>query len=104
LKQYAEYDFQKQGYGICRKHSAPVTSVAINAAAQIFVSGCRDGKVQMFDALSGQDVVALLRPIGEFGVDSLQMGMNDHLLFAGTTTGFVYCWDLRYDIESCPLC
>ncbi|KAH8958415.1 hypothetical protein BDL97_06G022800 [Sphagnum fallax] len=78
-----------------RKHSAPVTSVAINAAAQIFVSGCRDGKVQMFDALSGQDVVALLRPIGEFGVDSLQMGMNDHLLFAGTTTGFVYCWDLR---------
>jgi WD40 repeat protein len=29
------------------------------------------------------------------GVDSLQMGMNDHLLFAGTTTGFVYCWDLR---------
>jgi hypothetical protein len=68
LKQYAEYDFQKQGYGICRKHSAPVTSVAINAAAQIFVSGCRDGKVQMFDALSGQDVVALLRPIGEFGI------------------------------------
>uniref|UniRef100_A0A7N0TU24 Uncharacterized protein n=1 Tax=Kalanchoe fedtschenkoi TaxID=63787 RepID=A0A7N0TU24_KALFE len=82
--------------GICMRYSDP----------EAFV-GCEDGTAHVFDMYSrrcsriismtclSDQRVATLKPSGSAGIKTLCLNRSSHLVFAGSTAGHVYCWDLR---------
>ncbi|KAL4203559.1 hypothetical protein AMTRI_Chr01g128590 [Amborella trichopoda] len=78
---------------IIRMHHAPVTCLALTDD-QLIVSGSSLGSVSVSDIVSGQDVASLRRSTAT-GISCLSMNPCSHYVFAGTTSGYAQCWDLR---------
>ncbi|XP_052192674.1 F-box/WD-40 repeat-containing protein At3g52030 isoform X2 [Diospyros lotus] len=78
---------------IIKMHSGTVTCLALSDD-QLIVSGSSLGGVTLSDLSSDQQVAAL-RPTNSGGIRSLSLNPCSHLVFAGTTAGYVTCWDFR---------
>ncbi|XP_020528353.1 F-box/WD-40 repeat-containing protein At3g52030 isoform X3 [Amborella trichopoda] len=76
-----------------RMHHAPVTCLALTDD-QLIVSGSSLGSVSVSDIVSGQDVASLRRSTAT-GISCLSVNPCSHYVFAGTTSGYAQCWDLR---------
>ncbi|KAL7234471.1 hypothetical protein ACSBR1_017971 [Camellia fascicularis] len=80
--------------GLCmRMHAGPVTCLGLSDD-QLIVSGSSLGSVSLSD-LSSDQRVAALRSTNSGGVRTLCFNPSSHLVFAGSTAGYVSCWDLR---------
>ncbi|KAL3683414.1 hypothetical protein R1sor_001436 [Riccia sorocarpa] len=80
---------------IFRNHTDSVKGVVLDTDSQVIASGSADGKVELYDAHSGQKVVSFLRPPSATGITCLQLSLPTHTLFAGSWGGDLYCFDLR---------
>ncbi|GMI75783.1 hypothetical protein like AT3G52030 [Hibiscus trionum] len=78
---------------IIKMHSGPVTCLALSDD-QLIVSGSSLGSVSI-SSLSSDQRVATLRSTDSAGIRTLCFNPSSHLVFAGTTVGYTYCWDLR---------
>lgn len=74
-------------------HAGPVTCLALSDD-ELILSGSSLGSVSISDLASDQRV-ARLRPTDSAGIRTLCFNPCSHLVFAGTTVGYTYCWDLR---------
>ncbi|KAF5736469.1 hypothetical protein HS088_TW14G00611 [Tripterygium wilfordii] len=80
---------------IIRMHAAPVTSLCLSDD-QLIISGSSLGSITISGLLSDQRVTTLRRTDCT-GIRTLCFNAVSHKLFAGTTAGFVSCWDIRYE-------
>ncbi|KAK8622217.1 hypothetical protein V6N13_097841 [Hibiscus sabdariffa] len=78
---------------IIKMHSGPVTCLALSDD-QLIVSGSSLGSISISN-LSSDQRVATLRSTDSAGIRTLCFNPSSHLVFAGTTVGYTYCWDLR---------
>ncbi|KAI8027942.1 F-box/WD-40 repeat-containing protein [Camellia lanceoleosa] len=78
---------------IIKMHAGPVTCLGLSDD-QLIVSGSSLGSVSLSD-LSSDQRVAALRSTNSGGVRTLCFNPSSHLVFAGSTAGYVSCWDLR---------
>ncbi|TYI15166.1 hypothetical protein ES332_A08G168600v1 [Gossypium tomentosum] len=78
---------------IIKMHAGPVTCLALSDD-ELILSGSSLGSVSISDLASDQRV-ARLRPTDSAGIRTLCFNPCSHLVFAGTTVGYTYCWDLR---------
>ncbi|KAK8998466.1 hypothetical protein V6N11_083855 [Hibiscus sabdariffa] len=78
---------------IIKMHSGPVTCLALSDD-QLIVSGSSLGSISI-SSLSSDPRVATLRSTDSAGARTLCFNPSSHLVFAGTTVGYVYCWDIR---------
>ncbi|KAL2612325.1 hypothetical protein R1flu_024017 [Riccia fluitans] len=80
---------------IFRQHTDAVKGVVLDSATHTMASGSTDGKVELYDAHSGQKIASLLRPSAMTGITCLQLSSSTHTLIAGSWGGDLYCFDLR---------
>lgn len=78
---------------IVRMHSCPVTCIALGED-QLIVSGSAFGSVTISGLSSDQRVVAL-NSTNRTGIKCLCYNPSSQLVFAGLTSGYAACWDLR---------
>ncbi|GLT39739.1 hypothetical protein SLA2020_139150 [Shorea laevis] len=78
---------------IIRMHAAPVTCLCLSDD-QLILSGSSLGSITISGLLSDQRV-ATLKSTDCTGIKALCFNPCSHLVFAGTTAGYGYCWDLR---------
>ncbi|MFQ6626872.1 hypothetical protein Gotur_005823 [Gossypium turneri] len=78
---------------LCLMHAGPVTCLALSDD-ELILSGSSLGSVSISDLASDQRV-ARLRSTDSAGIRTLCFNPCSHLVFAGTTVGYTYCWDLR---------
>ncbi|XXG87060.1 hypothetical protein AAC387_Pa11g1845 [Persea americana] len=79
---------------IIRMHSGPITCLAFTDD-QLIISGSSLGSITV-SSLSSDQRVALLRPsTAPTGIRCLCFNPRSHLVFAGSTAGHSYCWDIR---------
>ncbi|XVF73597.1 hypothetical protein PTKIN_Ptkin12aG0215100 [Pterospermum kingtungense] len=78
---------------IIKMHAGPVTCLSLSDD-QLILSGSSLGSVSMA-SLSSDQRVAILRSTDSAGIRTLCFNPCSHLVFAGTTVGYTYCWDLR---------
>ncbi|XVE74192.1 hypothetical protein DITRI_Ditri11bG0179200 [Diplodiscus trichospermus] len=78
---------------IIKMHAGPVTCLSLSDD-QLILSGSSLGSVAM-SSLSSDQRVATLRSTNSAGIRTLCFNPCSHLVFAGTTVGYTYCWDLR---------
>ncbi|GMP41422.1 hypothetical protein CsSME_00011528 [Camellia sinensis var. sinensis] len=78
---------------IIKMHAGPVTCLGLSDD-QLIVCGSSLGSVSLSD-LSSDQRVAALRSTNSGGVRTLCFNPSSHLVFAGSTAGYVSCWDLR---------
>ncbi|KAL6963224.1 hypothetical protein U1Q18_050389 [Sarracenia purpurea var. burkii] len=74
-------------------HAGPVTCLVVSED-QLIVSGSSLGSVTLSDLSSDQQVVAL-KSTNSGGIRTLCFNPSSHLVFAGSTSGYTSCWDLR---------
>ncbi|KAG6475815.1 hypothetical protein ZIOFF_065044 [Zingiber officinale] len=100
---------------IFRVHSGPVTCLALTDD-QLIIGGSTFGNIAVVDLTSGErlafarsnycptgDLPANVKssqiisifPPSDAGLKTLSYNMNSHLLFAGSTSGYAHCWDIR---------
>ncbi|KAK9112165.1 hypothetical protein Scep_019684 [Stephania cephalantha] len=79
--------YSKRCSQIIRMHTGPLTCLAVTDDQLILCI-----KVA---SVSSDRTVDSLTPFRFTGVSSLCFNPNSSLLFAGSTAGFVNCWDLR---------
>ncbi|XP_040369046.1 F-box/WD-40 repeat-containing protein At3g52030 isoform X2 [Rosa chinensis] len=80
--------------GLCmRMHAGPVTCLCLSDD-QLILSGSSLGSITVSNLLSDQRV-AELRLTHSTGITTMCFNPSSHLLFAGSTAGYVFCWDLR---------
>lgn len=78
---------------IIKMHAGPVTCLSLSDD-QLILSGSSLGSVSI-SGLSSDQRVATLRSSDSAGIRTLCFNPCSHLVFAGTTVGHTYCWDLR---------
>ncbi|XVF33693.1 hypothetical protein REPUB_Repub17cG0190300 [Reevesia pubescens] len=78
---------------IIRMHAGPVTCLSLSDD-QLVISGSSLGSVSISN-LSSDQRVATLRSTDSAGIRTLCFNPCSHLVFAGTTVGYTYCWDIR---------
>ncbi|RDX62586.1 F-box/WD-40 repeat-containing protein, partial [Mucuna pruriens] len=78
---------------IIRMHYAPITCLCLSED-QLIVSGSTTGSITISDPSSVQPV-ATLGSSDARGIRTLCFNPSSQLLFAGSTVGYTYCWDLR---------
>ncbi|KAK9154830.1 hypothetical protein Sjap_002310 [Stephania japonica] len=85
--------YSKRCSQIIRMHTGPLTCLAVTDD-QLILCGCSLGSIKVASVSSNRDVDSLT-PFRFTGVSSLCFNPNSSLVFAGSTAGFVNCWDLR---------
>ncbi|KAI3995814.1 hypothetical protein MKX01_017601 [Papaver californicum] len=78
---------------IIKMHNGPVTCMALTED-QLVVSGSSLGSIRVAD-LSSDQYVGSLKSAGSAGIKSLCYNPGSYSVFAGSTSGHAYCWDLR---------
>ncbi|XWS77386.1 hypothetical protein CRYUN_Cryun01aG0257000 [Craigia yunnanensis] len=79
---------------IIKMHAGPVTCASLSDD-QLILSGSSLGSVSI-SSLSSDQRVSTLRSTDSAGcIRTLCFNPCSHLVFAGTTIGYTYCWDLR---------
>lgn len=79
---------------IIRMHGAPVSCLALTED-QLVLGGSTFGTVTVSDLSSGEQLASLKSSFSHTGMKSLCFNTHSHLLYAGSTAGYVHCWDLR---------
>ncbi|XP_021890776.1 F-box/WD-40 repeat-containing protein At3g52030 isoform X2 [Carica papaya] len=79
---------------IVRMHAWPLTCLALSED-QIIFSGSALGHITVADPSSDQLVVRLKSTESRGGIKTLCFNPSSHFVFAGTTAGYISCWDLR---------
>ncbi|KAI3969129.1 hypothetical protein MKW92_024230 [Papaver armeniacum] len=78
---------------IIKMHNGPITCMALTDD-QLVVSGSSLGSIRVAD-LSSDQVAGTLRSAGPAGIKTLCYNPGSYSVFAGSTSGHAYCWDLR---------
>ncbi|KAI3942169.1 hypothetical protein MKW98_003768 [Papaver atlanticum] len=78
---------------IIKMHNGPITCMALTDD-ELVVSGSSLGSIRVAD-LSSDQVAGTLRSAGPAGIKSLCYNPGSYSVFAGSTSGHAYCWDLR---------
>ncbi|KAK8958280.1 F-box/WD-40 repeat-containing protein [Platanthera guangdongensis] len=78
---------------IIRMHSGAVSCLALTED-QLVLGGSNFGSVTVADLSTGVQS-ASLKSLSHAGMKSLYSSIHSHLVFAGSTAGYVHCWDLR---------
>ncbi|KAL6129703.1 hypothetical protein ACLB2K_073052 [Fragaria x ananassa] len=78
---------------IVKMHAGPVTCLCLSED-QLILSGSSLGSISVYGVLSDQQV-AELRSTHSTGIRTLCFNPSSHLLFSGSTSGYVDCWDIR---------
>ncbi|KAJ6814215.1 F-box/WD-40 repeat-containing protein [Iris pallida] len=79
---------------IIRMRVGPVQCLALTEEQLIF-GGSTFGNIAVADLSSGELIASLKSKFSPTGMKSLSFNMHSHLLFAGSTSGYAHCWDLR---------
>ncbi|CAA6668226.1 unnamed protein product [Spirodela intermedia] len=79
---------------IIRMHAGPVTCLSLTDE-QLILGGSSYGSITVADLSSGERVASLKSSVSPIGISSLCFNVNNHLIFAGSTSGYSHCWDLR---------
>lgn len=89
------YDmYSRSCSSIHRLHPSPVTCLAITDD-QLIIGGSTFGSVAIADHTSGQRVGLLKSAFTPTVIRCLSFSANSHLIFAGSSSGYAHCWDLR---------
>ncbi|KAF8730959.1 hypothetical protein HU200_016834 [Digitaria exilis] len=89
------YDmYSKSCSSIYRLHSSPVTCLTITDD-QMILGGSTFGNIAIADQTSGQKIGVLKSAHAPLAIRSLSCSTNSHVIFAGSSAGYVHCWDLR---------
>ncbi|KAL5762613.1 hypothetical protein ACOSP7_018877 [Xanthoceras sorbifolium] len=78
---------------IIRMHAASITCLSLSED-QLIISGSSLGSITISGLFSDQQV-ATLRSTDSTGIKTLCFNPCSHQVFAGSTAGYVRCWDLR---------
>ncbi|KAI3448854.1 hypothetical protein Pfo_005519 [Paulownia fortunei] len=78
---------------IIKMHPGAVSSLSFTDE-QLIVSGSSLGSISISD-LSSDQRVATLDTTGSAGIKTLCLNPSSYSLFAGSSTGYASCWDLR---------
>ncbi|XP_050283575.1 F-box/WD-40 repeat-containing protein At3g52030 isoform X2 [Quercus robur] len=79
---------------IIRMRAGPVTCLCLSDD-QLILSGSSLGSITVSGILSDQQVATLRSRITIGGIKTLCYNACSHLVFAGSTSGYTSCWDLR---------
>ncbi|XP_074567882.1 F-box/WD-40 repeat-containing protein At3g52030 [Curcuma longa] len=79
---------------IFRVHSGPVTCLALTDD-QLILGGSTFGNIAVVDLTSGERLGFARSNFCPTGLKTLSYNTNSYLLFAGSTSGYAHCWDLR---------
>ncbi|XP_042432221.1 F-box/WD-40 repeat-containing protein At3g52030-like isoform X3 [Zingiber officinale] len=79
---------------IFRVHSGPVTCLALTDD-QLIIGGSTFGNIAVVDLTSGERLGFARSNYCPTGLKTLSYNTNSHLLFAGSTSGYAHCWDIR---------
>ncbi|KAM5552092.1 hypothetical protein ABKV19_026782 [Rosa sericea] len=85
--------YSQQCSQIVKVHAGPVTCLCLSDD-QLILSGSSLGSITVSNLLSDQRV-AELRSTHSTDIRTLCYNPSPHRLFAGSTDGYVFCWDLR---------
>ncbi|CAM0874701.1 unnamed protein product [Alopecurus aequalis] len=89
------YDmYSRSSSSIHRLHPSPVTCLAITDD-QLIIGGSTFGNVAIADHTSGQRLGLLMSAFAPTVIRCLSFSANSHLIFAGSSSGYAHCWDLR---------
>ncbi|XP_031475276.1 F-box/WD-40 repeat-containing protein At3g52030 [Nymphaea colorata] len=79
---------------IIRMHAGPITCLSLSDH-QFIISGSSLGSITVADLSSEQNVASLKTSTSPTGISSLCFNQGSYYVFAGSTSGFAHCWDLR---------
>ncbi|KAF3334294.1 F-box/WD-40 repeat-containing protein [Carex littledalei] len=79
---------------IIRLQSGPLSCLTITPD-QLIAGGSTFGSVAIADLTSGERLALLRSSFSPTGMKCLSFNARSHLLFAGSTSGYAHCWDLR---------
>ncbi|KAH7682908.1 F-box domain-containing protein [Dioscorea alata] len=79
---------------IIRMHSAPLTCIALTED-QLILGGSTYGHVAIADISSGERLGFLKSSISPTGMKTLFVNTSSYRVYAGSTSGYAHCWDLR---------
>ncbi|KAH0466480.1 hypothetical protein IEQ34_003718 [Dendrobium chrysotoxum] len=79
---------------IIRMHGAPVSCLALTEDQLVF-GGSNFGTVTVADFSTGEQLASLKSSFSHTGMKSLCFSTHSYLLYGGSTSGYVHCWDLR---------
>ncbi|XP_047339865.1 F-box/WD-40 repeat-containing protein At3g52030 [Impatiens glandulifera] len=85
--------YSKKCSQIIRMQYGPVSCISVTDD-ELIISGSTAGTVTLSDLSSDQEVIRLRSP-AYGGIRTLCFNPNSHLLFAGSTAGYVLSWDIR---------
>ncbi|XP_044364392.1 F-box/WD-40 repeat-containing protein At3g52030 isoform X2 [Triticum aestivum] len=89
------YDmYSRSCSSIHRLHPSPVTCLAVTDD-QLIVGGSTFGNVAIADQTSGERLGLLKSAFAPTVIRCLSFSANSHLIFAGSSSGYAHCWDLR---------
>ncbi|CAN6485789.1 unnamed protein product [Victoria cruziana] len=79
---------------IIRMHAGPITCLSLSDH-QLIVSGSSLGSISVADISSEQSFASLKTSTSPTGISTLCFNQSSYYVFAGSTSGFAHCWDLR---------
>ncbi|KAJ1685728.1 hypothetical protein LUZ63_017118 [Rhynchospora breviuscula] len=79
---------------IIRLQSGPLSCLTITQD-QLIAGGSTFGSVAIADLTSGERLALLKSSFSPTGMKCLSFNAQSYLLFAGSTSGYAHCWDLR---------
>ncbi|WOL11338.1 F-box/WD-40 repeat-containing protein [Canna indica] len=79
---------------IIRMHAGPVSCIALTDD-QLVLGGSTFGNIAVADFSSGERLGFVKSNYSPTGMKTLSYNTHSYLLFAGSTSGYAHCWDLR---------
>ncbi|KAJ8458114.1 hypothetical protein OPV22_031040 [Ensete ventricosum] len=79
---------------IIRMHSGPVTCLTLTDD-QLVLGGSTFGNMAIADLSSGKRMGSVTSCFSPTGLKCLSFNMHSYSVFAGSTSGYAHCWDIR---------
>ncbi|XP_065022192.1 F-box/WD-40 repeat-containing protein At3g52030-like isoform X2 [Musa acuminata AAA Group] len=79
---------------IIRMHSGPVTCLTLTDD-QLVIGGSTFGNIAIADLSSGKRMGSVKSCFSPTGLKCFSFNMHSYSVFAGSTSGYAHCWDLR---------
>ncbi|VFQ61453.1 unnamed protein product [Cuscuta campestris] len=80
---------------IIKMHDGPVTCLSFSEDQMLFSCSSQDRKVSLLDLSTGQTLSLQTSSYSSVGMKTLCFNPAANYLFAGSTAGHIFCWDLR---------
>ncbi|CAH9085376.1 unnamed protein product [Cuscuta epithymum] len=87
--------YSKKVTQIIKMHAGPVTCLYFGEDQLLFSGSTQGGMVSLLDLSCGQPVPLRTTSYSSAGIKTLCFNPGSNYLFAGSTAGHVFCWDLR---------